>query len=304
MKKLILILAVLMTTVANAQNEKSAAANTQPAAKEEAQPAAQDKQAAKQADVKDAQPAQAEAKAEPAKPAKPVSPYDYALTMSLGDQPSDKDILITRKEGNVYSFKYCRAYDKKGALTPVAEIRRGYFLTPEKFSHASVNYTVLEPLFKSPYCELIGAPAYGLTQTPSTDQDGRSDTGGGTFILGVGTIISSGISLFSLATLHDQIKEIRRSSNTLTGWALFRSGKYPHGALGSFIGFMGAAAGAAYFGYQNHLDNVSRDAVVNSTYARFLTGSAVLVQDSMADFKRDFEIGLKTALKDKVFIEL
>lgn len=303
MKKLILILAVVMTTVANAQNEKSAAANTQPAAKEEAQPAAQDKQAAKQADAKDAQPAQAEAKAEPAKPAKPVSPYDYALTMSLGDQPSDKDILITRKEGNVYSFKYCRAHDKKGALTPVAEIRRGYFLTPEKFSQASVNYAVLEPLFKSPYCELIGGAAYGLTQTPDVEA-GRSNTGSGTFVLTAGTVISSGFSLFSLNILHEQINRIRQSSNTLTGWALFRSGQYPHGALSCFIGFMGAAAGAAYFGYQNHLDNVGRDAVVDATYARFLTGSAVLVQDSMTNFKRDFEIGLKTALQDKVFIEL
>jgi hypothetical protein len=231
--------------------------------------------------------------------------YKYAMVMSSGGKAHDKDLLLIRKQGKLYSFKYCRAFTPKGAVPELAQIRKDYFLNSSKYQDVRQNREILGLLFKSSLCETVGAPAYAMTGDAHLDERNfESDTGGATAAYSVGGAVLLAFSWINIPNLLSEIAQDRANKNTETTMRYFFSSSFPHGTTALTIGLIGAAAGAGYLAYQNHLENNTIDAMINGSYARFVSPNTVLVADSMDEFMQNFVKGLGALLKNKVFVIL
>lgn len=230
--------------------------------------------------------------------------FKYAMVMSVGEKAHDKDILLIRKQGKLYSFKYCRAFTPKGAVPELAQIRRDYFLNQRKYQDVQQNGEVLGPLFKSSLCGIVGAPTYAMTRDADLDRDFSSDTGGGTVAFSVGGAVLLTASTINTVNVLVRIAQDRADKNTETALRYIFSSAFPHGSVAITIGLLGAAAGAGYLAYQNHHENNAIDAMINGSYARFVSPNTVLVADSMDEFMQNFGKGLNVLLKKKLFVIL
>ncbi len=233
----------------------------------------------------------------------PAKDAQYAIVMSKGHRAADLDVLISSHQGLLYSFKYCRAHDAKGQPTNISEIRRNFLLgglnNKEKINQ------LIESLFESSDCESIGANAYATFDTSEIWQCGKHTEFDGSFpVFNIGIGISGVASFFGGYHLSDQIRGARYSHNTESFLRFLTSNKFPHAQAAREITYLSVLVGLAYTNFiyvpakENYLNDFSS--------LSFCQGGEknLRLVESMSDFKKSFQTGLKHALKAGAFSEL
>jgi hypothetical protein len=240
----------------------------------------------------------------------------YALIMSTGPAPSDKDLLIVQRQGQIYSFKYCKAFNP-APVPEVIRIRRDFYLEPEKYKSTSTNLDlILQELYASAACKTVGNEAYGVNERFGLNEDERSEDYADTWISGIMTLPLSFASLAFIRQMVDEIRKGRVEQNTQKAFAYLFSKRFPHGSAALALGVLGAAAGTGYWTYHSYVKNdaiaaaneakeTHLEALRAGSVVRFYQNTrAVFVADSMADFFKNFQAGLDFAVKNRLFTEL
>lgn len=220
----------------------------------------------------------------------------YGMVMSMEDKGEDKDLLIIRKQGNLYSFKYCRA-NNNGPVEEVLNVRRDYFVNQTKYEDSNTNDETIGKLFTSAACKTVGHETYGVVGNKpvyiyiAPDIIGNL---GGAFLTSLTAVITV-----------DAVRAQRLEQNTETVFRYFFSSKFPHAMVGWTIAVFGLAAGSGYLTYREFKKPDALSALDEGTIYRFKADrSAVAVEGSMADFMKNFEAGLQLALDKGHFIIL
>jgi hypothetical protein len=224
------------------------------------------------------------------------SAVKYAMVMSMQDKAEDKDLLIIRKQGNLYSFKYCRA-NNNGPVEEVLHVRKDYFVNQTKYEDAKVNDETIGKLFTSSVCQTVGHESYGVVGNKSIFNY---------IALGIiGTLVGSPFAYIAAKETVEAVRARRLEQNTETVFRYFFSSKFPHAMVGLTIAFLGLVSGGGYLTYREFEKNNALSALDEGTSYRFKADrSAVAVEGSMADFMKDFEAGLQLALDKGLFIVL
>lgn len=220
----------------------------------------------------------------------------YGMVMSMEDKGEDKDLLIIRKQGNLYSFKYCRA-NNNGPVEEVLNVRRDYFVNQTKYEDSNTNDETIGKLFASAACKTIGHETYATVEDkPILNYIAPA------FIMTVGGTVSEGLAAWA-TVLAIQAGRLRQ--NTETVFQYFFSSKFPHAMVGLTIAVFGVAAGSGYLTYRELKKTNALSALDEGTSYRFKADrSAVAVEGSMTDFMKNFEAGLQLAIDNGNFIIL
>ncbi len=212
----------------------------------------------------------------------PKNELHYGLIISKGHHNEDFDVLISRKQDRLYSFKYCRSHDDKDQPTKVLEIRRK-FLLGELEDSKQINQLV-ESLFASQDCKSIGADTYATFDTSKIWNCGRHTEFDGTesgFYMGMGVSaiasVIGGIFWLDRGSKANSIREVIFLS-VLTGLATMEFGYIPH--------------------REKYFDNFS-----SVSFCQDGEKNLRLVE-SISDFKKSFQTGLRHAIKIGAFSEL
>jgi hypothetical protein len=236
-------------------------------------------------------------------PAKP----SYNVTLSEGPNPEDFDIMITRRVGKVYSFKYCKAYNADGSPTEVFSIRRLRFETPNILSDAKTSSVILSQFFDSPNCDFFTrSKVYAVREQYDVGQK-TSNTGTDTAWTTIGTGIAGIASVGVSANILSEIRELKRQNNTLSLRKLFFSSRYPWFQTAFVIAAVGAGVKGAFLVPKLSHENYSIDAVANSTYVHAAYADSIGTEDkasSMKEFMSDFISGLDLMTKNSYFVAL
>jgi hypothetical protein len=242
----------------------------------------------------------------------------YALIMSTGAAPSDKDLLIVQQQGRIYSFKYCKAFNP-APVPEVIRIRRDFYLEPEKYKSTSTSTNldvILQELYASAACKTVGNEAYGVNESFDLDDPEGRPNYDQTWMAGIMTLPMSFASLAFIRQMVDEIHKGRAEQNTQKAFAYLFSKRFPHGSAALALGVLGATAGSAYWTYHSYVKNealaaandaeeTTLKALRSGSVARFYQNTqAVFVADSMADFFKNFQAGLDFAVKNRLFTEL
>lgn len=232
----------------------------------------------------------------------------YAMIMSYGNLPNDKDVMVVRHEGSLYSFKYCKAYTPEPAQD-IVQIRKKLFLNSKNPEYGSESQGMLKALFQSPSCQLMGNQAYGV---PNEDFAGSLEARGhGPLVeyLTLATGISGLTTIPSMLQTSHLAKYYWSRQNTETAFKFFLSSRFPRGWASIATVLLGATTGLGYWTYQVRSENAVKDRAAEDEHnAKELIAQSVreniVVVGSMADFHRDFEKSFKTALEKHWFVEL
>jgi hypothetical protein len=212
----------------------------------------------------------------------------YGMVLSFGTNPGDQDLMLVRRYGRLFSFKYCRA-NNPNPVPEVIQVHKDYFANPRKYNDVG-DQQVLEDLFNSPVCRIMGHDSYGLSEKLQWDLSvfGWTVASGGTGIF----------SLFTIPLLREDISTARKVQNTGTALGFFFSRKFPHSYL--VLPTIAAATGArAFYNFQRgHLI----ESVGDGTRATYQGYRPVVVAPSMSDYMSRFTKGFTLLLEDKTFV--
>ena len=84
----------------------------------------------------------------------------YGIVLSKGKQANDFDVLISRKIGRLYSFKYCSAHDAKGQPTKIFSLRKKFMMG--ELEDTKNLKLLIEDLFSSQECGSMGHDTYAV----------------------------------------------------------------------------------------------------------------------------------------------
>jgi hypothetical protein len=212
----------------------------------------------------------------------------FGMVLSFGTKPGDQDLMLVRRFGRLFSFKYCRA-NNPNPVPEVVQVHKDYFVNPGKYNDTNAQQA-LEALFKSPVCRTMGHDSYGLTEKFRGD---RSVVGWG--------IASGGAAIFStfgIPIFLEDISTARSAQNTDTALRFFFSSKFPHG----YLIMPAAAASLGARAYYNYRQNNLVESVGHGTRITYEGFSPVVVALSMSDFMSRFTKGFTLLLEDQTFV--
>lgn len=214
-------------------------------------------------------------------------PLGYGMVLSFGTKPGDQDLMLVRRKGRLFSFKYCRA-NNPNPVPEVIQVHKDYFVNPSKYNGS--NQQALEDLFNSPVCRIMGHDTYGLTEK----FEGDRNVFGWTLASGATGIFS----LFTIPWLSEDISTLRAAQNTDTALRFFFSTKFPH----DFFVLPTIAASLAARAYYNYRHNDLIESVEHGTRVTYAGIDSVVAAPSMSDFMSRFTKGFTLLLEDQTFV--
>jgi hypothetical protein len=232
----------------------------------------------------------------------------YAMIMSYGSLPNDKDVMVIRHEGRVYSFKYCPAF-APNPVPDIVQIRKNLFLSSKDPEPGSELQGQIKTLFQSPSCHLMGHQAYGIPDTSFAgdereyvDKALEGDTSLGTGVLGLVTIPF-------LFTTKFHARYAWAQQNTLTAMKFFLSPRFPRWMASISTVLLGTTTGLGYWTYHVISKNkaaaqVAADEQSAKSLIAKSVGDNIVVVGPMADFYRDFQKSFRFALERHWLVEL
>ncbi len=229
----------------------------------------------------------------------PASDVHYGFILSKGYHAEDFDVLISRHQDRIYSFKYCRARDAKGQPTKILEIRRKYLLG-QLDNKEKVNQLV-ENLFASQDCESIGFNAYATFDSKEIWSCRDSSLNDYREALGWGIGISGIFSIGGGIGLVDKTLTGLRIHNTESFLHFLTSKKFPRGSGAREVAYLSVLTGLSYLEFKY---------IPGKQAAQYDLSSLSFCQDdrenlqlveSMSDFKKSFHQGLDQAVKTGAF---
>jgi hypothetical protein len=233
-------------------------------------------------------------------------PFRYSMIMSLKNGPADHDVMVVRQQGNLYSFKYCRAFDKV-PVPEVAQIRKDYFLNPINYSGGDETQKIAARLFESPACRTLGKEVYGVPKELKVEhaEEIKDDFFPPIALAGM----SGAVTVAGGFIVAADIRASRAEQNTLTFWRRLRSNHISK--LGIAFTVLGAALSGAgiYNIYKTHKENgvinaknEQENALQDDLAISVKPGVATV--DSMAEFGDNFQKGLNYAVAHGWFVEI
>jgi hypothetical protein len=212
----------------------------------------------------------------------------FGMVLSFGTKPGDQDLMLVRRQGRLFSFKYCRA-NTPNPVPEVIQVHKDYFVNPSKYNDVN-KQQALQDLFNSPVCRIMGHDSYGLTEKFYGDRSvfGWSLASGATGIF----------SLFTIPMLSEDISTARAAQNTDTALGFFFSRKFPH----SYLVLPTIAASTAARAYYNYRHNDLIESVGHGTRITYEGIEPVVVAPSMSDFMSRFTKGFTLLLEDQTFV--
>ncbi len=239
----------------------------------------------------------------------------YSITLSESNAPEDFDIMITRRSGKLYSFKYCKARNADQTLTEISAVRRLRFAKPDFFTNFATSNDLLSHYFNGPNCVQLGnSQIYAEQAHYDINDSHRSATTTSTVLHSIGGAIGTfGGTIWGANAIAD-ISEIKKANNSL-GTAKFILTKMPKIAPTLAIGVIGAGLFEFVDAVETYRNNQTIDAVANSSYVYAYTiyvnqytatkdFAGETVVPSMKTFTENFNKGLGLLLKRHYFIEL
>ncbi len=240
----------------------------------------------------------------------------YTFTDSDGASPSDYDIMITRRIGKIFSFKYCRSLNADGSANEIAQIRTLRMSRPDFFkTYANAN-GFLAHYFSSSFCQnFTPATVYGekfvydvLNAQSNTGADRGAWIIGG-IVTGIGSVISSSF-------LIGEIAATKKQNNALGLFKYVGSSKFPwvFGTLSTVL--ISTTVGAFFMQNEAHAKNAKIDAFANSSYvyeydehrsnekAMRTTYGCETNVSSMSEFRSQFLAGLDLLVLKKFFVRI
>jgi membrane-associated protease RseP (regulator of RpoE activity) len=215
--------------------------------------------------------------------------------------------MVVRQQGNLYSFKYCRAFDKV-PVPEVAQIRKDYFLNPINYSGGNETQKIAAGLFESPACRTVGKEVYGVPKELKVEHAEEIDDEN---VFPV--VVFAGLGGFAAVSggfaVAQDLKASRADQNTLTFWRGLRSNKISR--LGIAFTVVGAALSGtmSYVAYKKHKENgvinaknEQENALQDDLAISVKPGVAIV--DSMAEFGDNFQKGLDYAVAHGWFVEI
>jgi hypothetical protein len=232
-------------------------------------------------------------------------PARYAMILSLKSGPADHDVMVVRNQGNLYSFKYCRAFDT-APVPEVAQIRKDYFLHPNNYSGGDETQKIAAGLFESPACRTVGKEVYGVPQKFQGEHTRKVDNSS---LLYFASLVPAALSTFASIVLINNYMVSRSGQNSTAFWRFLLSNQFPRGPAAIAIVTAIASGTVVYFGYsaQNedtatNAKNEQKDLMKNNVAISIQSG--VVTVDSMAEFGSNFQKGLDYAVAQGWFVEI
>lgn len=233
-------------------------------------------------------------------------PVRYSMILSLKSGPADHDVMVVRNQGNLYSFKYCRAFDK-APVPEVAKIRKDYFQNPNNYSGGNETQKIAAHLFESPACRTIGKEVYGIRHDLLIEHASKVNRADSLYGM---SLTPAGLSVLGSFYFFRNYAVSRSAQNSTAFWRFVLSKQFPRGSAAITLSTAAIFATIAYSGYSAHKEDTAINAKIEQENALqddldiSLTKPRVATVDSMAEFGNNFLKGLNYAVALGWFVEM
>ncbi len=230
----------------------------------------------------------------------------FGMIASVGAGPNDQDIILSRRVDQTITFKYCIAKKKDGTPTPVAEYRKSRFKNSNLESDTASFQNFKKSLFEqTEVCQLIGRPLYGINKEllnrgyPTRELwDSSYDT---YYMWGM----AGGLGAFLIGGFQFVVhysSDVNRS-NTISFFK--RIGSNP--AIGSraAISLVGLLTLGGFIYAINDHSNVRSGIESLAPLTENINASkANIIESSVPEMRKAFELAIQVATKHRTLIEL
>ncbi len=244
----------------------------------------------------------------------------FTLVVSNGNNPQDFDVMITRRAGNFYSFKYCRAHNADGSPNEIALIRQLHLAYPGYFKKwTKERKNIISGYFESPNCSFVGNSQIYASVTHYKPKLDSQESWGGPGVSGISGVVSAVTGIVTIGELID----MKRQTNTLSYSKIIfaKNSPWPFGVVS--IALLGVSVKSAMLWHKDvkandaskstyDAENAKLNEFARATYEFNLdrqsnTQSSLDGQievESMKTFNESFTAGLNLLLKTNSFRRL
>lgn len=252
----------------------------------------------------------------------------YTVVLSDGNGPRDKDILITRRNGKIYSFKYCKAENADGSPSVIAKVRQLRFTQPTYFKNPN-SIKTLNQFFNSSSCHFFDGSNYDIPITKGklygevnhyevnqvsrgdkVPYENSSDITENSGWLGAGSVLFAIAGFGSGIVTGTSYSKSRSQNQTLSASKFIFSKNFPWSKTFFTTSLLAAAGGLIHYTTQSMEKNASIDAIAYASYVNAYYDEKPdetaheFVTPSMEEFLKHFSAGLNLLTKKNYFTEL